>query len=307
MKKVIIVICFLIIIFIVGCKKEEIPEEKLLIRSFEVTVNSEDMLLEVNNDNIKCDFVFDKEELNEEEHYYLYKAELSSINGYEFIENVTITFNNKNDITPTKITKEAKIIKIEFKKALEMPKKENIKIDSLDFAFSSETKELFISNDNVLAVVSDKEELSDDKVKKTITYEIKISLKEGYEFNPTLNLKWSKEETEEAKIISTEVSSDQIIVIIEKEIIELKSVEINLDTKKYEVSSDSSYYSAEIVKPLDYLVIVVKITIDINVSSELKFIVNEIEIDSSKYTIEKVDDKYVITYKIEDPNWTPYY
>ena len=307
MKKVIIVICFLIIIFIVGCKKEEIPEEKLLIESFEVTINSEDMLLEVNNDNIKCDFVFDKEELNEEEHYYLYKAELSSINGYEFIENVTITFNNKNDITPTKITKEAKIIKIEFKKALEMPKKENIKIDSLDFAFSSETKELFISNDNVLAVVSDKEELSDDKVKKTITYEIKISLKEGYEFNPTLNLKWSKEETEEAKIISTEVSSDQIIVIIEKEIIELKSVEINLDTKKYEVSSDSSYYSAEIVKPLDYLVIVVKITIDINVSSELKFIVNEIEIDSSKYTIEKVDDKYVITYKIEDPNWTPYY
>ena len=53
--------------------------------------------------------------------------------------------------------------------------------------------------------------------------------------------------------------------------------------------------------------IVIKVTSDMKLMDELMFYVNDELIDTSKYKIEYIENKYVLTYKIADPNWTPYY
>lgn len=96
--------------------------------------------------------------------------------------------------------------------------------------------------------------------------------------------------------------SDLIIDAFEDK---LKEIKIVLDTTNYVVSTESSYCTVAIKKPLDYNTIDTIITLnsDVKLASDFKLIVNEKVIDSSKYSY--VDG--VITYIIEDPNWSPIY
>lgn len=87
----------------------------------------------------------------------------------------------------------------------------------------------------------------------------------------------------------------------------VKEVRVNLDTTKYEVTYNSDIFTAEIKKPLDYIYIYTLVKFIIDPSVEFTFIVNDVEIDTNKYTIERQDEYYLLTYRIDDPNWTPYY
>lgn len=85
----------------------------------------------------------------------------------------------------------------------------------------------------------------------------------------------------------------------------LNVINIFLNTKTYEVSTESNKYDVKIKTPLDYNVIEVIITLKENVrlNNDFLFIVND-----EMISIEKIDiNNNVITYIIPDPNWSGVY
>lgn len=83
-------------------------------------------------------------------------------------------------------------------------------------------------------------------------------------------------------------------------------IDLIVDTKKVTVESadDANWYKLDIKNSddLQYLVITVKITDDEYLNSSYKLIVNDKVIESKKYTIKD----NVITYKMDDPNWSDF-
>ena len=231
--------------------------------------------------------------------------------GYEIKSDAVIEWEKKNSedasIVSKKINKDEVIITI--KKYIEKGNDTPVvtSIDEINYKFVSSNKELVINNDNITYELKDN--VITDKDNSVITYEYTLTLtpKENYEFSSDIILTWQKDDLEECVISEKEETSSKIVITFKKEIYLLFKVEITLDTLNYTVESDSRYYSAEIVKPLDYLYIVTKVTLELNISDDFVFIVNGKEISSDKYKIEVVDNKNVLTYKIDDPNWTPYY
>lgn len=83
-------------------------------------------------------------------------------------------------------------------------------------------------------------------------------------------------------------------------------IDLIVDTKKVTVESadDANWYKLDIKNSddLQYLVITIKITDDEYLNSSYKLIVNDKVIESKKYTIKD----NVITYKMDDPNWSDF-
>lgn len=83
-------------------------------------------------------------------------------------------------------------------------------------------------------------------------------------------------------------------------------IDLIVDTKKVTVESadDANWYKLDIKNSddLQYLVITIKITGDEYLNSSYKLIVNDKVIESKKYTIKD----NIITYKMDDPNWSDF-
>lgn len=305
MKKILVALLFLFLLFIVGCKDKN--DKKIIINSLQITFNSEDMNITTNNEHVKSSVSTINVDRIDDDHYVLYNAKLSLEKGYEFSIDILLDFDLNDEVKVNKISKTTDSIIIEFKKEIESSPSLKHEIKKLDYSFSSDDGKINIENDNVTYSVSKKEELLEEDNEIKVTYEIKTNTLDDYEFISNIDVNWLKGSTEDAIVSYIETTNNLIIIRIEKIIKDLKEVRISLDTINYEASADSAYYNAEIVKPLDYIKIVIKVTSDVKLSDELMFYVNDELIDTSKYKIEYTDNKYVLTYKIDDPNWTPYY
>lgn len=305
MKKILVAVLFVLLLFIVGCKEES--GEKIIINSLRVIVNSEDMNITTDNEHVKSSASIINADKIDDDRYVLYSAKLSLEKGYEFSIDIVLDFELNSEVKVNKISKMTDSIIIEFKKEIEASTPLKHKIEKLDYSFSSDDGEMNIENENVAYIISEKEEWLKEDNKIKLTYEISINTLDDYEFISNIDVKWLKDSKEDANVTYMEITNNLIFIRIEKIIKELKEVRISLDTINYEVSADSAYYNAEIVKPLDYIKIVIKVTSDMKLMDELMFYVNDELIEESKYKIEYVDNKYVLTYKIDDPNWTPYY
>ena len=288
MKKIIICLMFILLLVFTGCKtsnnndnqnnKDDNKEELIAINKITILFDSDnlsnDMLIK--EEGLSASLKELDEDSDETGTFKTFEITITKKDGYEIKSDAVIEWEKKNSedasIVSKKINKDEVIITINI------------------------TYEL---KDNVIT----------DKDNSVITYEYTLTLtpKENYEFSSDIILTWQKDDLEECVISEKEETSSKIVITFKKEIYLLFKVEITLDTLNYTVESDSRYYSAEIVKPLDYLYIVTKITLELNISDDFVFIVNGKEISSDKYKIEVVDNKNVLTYKIDDPNWTPYY
>ena len=107
------------------------------------------------------------------------------------------------------------------------------------------------------------------------------------------------------------LSYNEKIDITTNEDVNLKAVyshviDLTLDTKniKVSVNSDSSWLSATVKNSNDLVYIIVTISItDENYQNDLyTLIVNDKEISDSKFSV----SNNIITYIIEDPNWSDY-
>ena len=116
-----------------------------------------------------------------------------------------------------------------------------------------------------------------------------------------------KDETNLTTFIDEEIIDNEYIAHFSKVFNVIRKIEIKLNTSKYTVESLTEGVEAEIVKPLDYLVIVTKVYFNKEISVDFEFISNNKLVSSDKYTIEGYNGGYVLTYKIDDPNWTPFY
>ena len=83
-------------------------------------------------------------------------------------------------------------------------------------------------------------------------------------------------------------------------------IDLIVDAKKVTVESadDADWYKLDIENSddLQYIIITIKITDDEYLNSSYKLIVNDKLIESKKYTIKD----NVITYKMDDPNWSDF-
>ena len=83
-------------------------------------------------------------------------------------------------------------------------------------------------------------------------------------------------------------------------------IDLIVDTKKVTVESadDADWYKLDIENSddLQYIIITIKITDDEYLNSSYKLIINDKLIESKKYTIKN----NVITYKMDDPNWSDF-
>ncbi|MBO4622576.1 MAG: hypothetical protein J5691_01685 [Bacilli bacterium] len=305
MKKILVAVLFVLLLFIVGCKDES--NKKIIINSLRVIVNSEDMNITTDNEHVNSSVSIINADKIDDDHYVLYKAKLSLEKGYEFSIDIVLDFDLNNEVKVNKISKMTDSITIEFKKEIESSPSLKYEIENLEYSFSTDDGKVNIGNENVAYIISEKEEWLKEDNKIKVTYEISINTLDDYEFIPNIDVKWLKDSSEDANVSYMEITNNLIFIRIEKIIKELKEVRIHLDTINYEVSADSAYYNVEIVKPLDYIKIVIKVTSDMKLMDELMFYVNDELIDTSKYKIEYIENKYVLTYKIADPNWTPYY
>lgn len=135
-------------------------------------------------------------------------------------------------------------------------------------------------------------------------YNIKLTLKDEFLFHPEFILKSNGKELSETDYIL----SDKTITFNYLDNF-VREIKINLDTTNYVVSSSSTQCSVLIKKPLDYIYINTIITLNegLVLSENFKLIVNDIEINKEKYSIDDQNGLVVITYQIDDPNWTKPY
>ena len=89
----------------------------------------------------------------------------------------------------------------------------------------------------------------------------------------------------------------------------VREIKVDLDTTNYVASTNSSQCTVKIKTPLDYIDINTIITIKkgLILDDNFKLIVNNKEIDSNLYSVVNQEDGIVITYRIDDPNWTKPY
>ncbi len=85
------------------------------------------------------------------------------------------------------------------------------------------------------------------------------------------------------------------------------TIKLTLDAKKLTVSSadNADWYELSVKNSSDlqYVITTIKITDPKHQNSSYKLIVNDKEISEKKYSVKD----NVITYKVDDPNWTDYY
>ena len=321
MRKIIICIMIIFLFMLSGCtinndnddNKDKTEDELIKINKVTFVFDSSDLNKNISVKEEGLDIKIDELEEDSDEigSFKSFEITISKKDGFEIASDVVIewekTENEEATIASKKINKEE--IKVIIKKYQEKGNDEPVftYIDEINYKFISNNKEIEVNNDNIKYELID--EINTDKDNSVIICEYKLTLtpNDNYKFSDVVTLNWEKDNSEECVIKEKSESSDKIIIIFRKEIHLLFKVEISLDTLNYTVSSNSEYYSAEIVKPLDYLVIVTKVTMELSPSDDFVFIVNEKEISKDKYKIDVVDNKFVLTYKIDDPNWTPYY
>lgn len=87
---------------------------------------------------------------------------------------------------------------------------------------------------------------------------------------------------------------------------EPEKIILNVDTKKVtaESANEATWYEVDIKNSSDllYLIITVEITDKDYLDSDYKLVVNGTEISSKKYTVKDG----VLTYKMDDPNWSDF-
>lgn len=134
-------------------------------------------------------------------------------------------------------------------------------------------------------------------------YEIAIEIIDDSLFSPRFILKLNGEEVEDGYTLTNKTLTfnynDNII----------REIKITLDTTNYIVSSCSDRYQVRIDKPLDYIYIKTIITLNegLVLSNNFKLIVNDVEADDKYIKVEMQDEIVVVTYQINDPNWTKPY
>ena len=308
MKKILLIILIIFSAFIIGCEKENKPVELEKITSIELSFNSNDKLVLVSSDNSVGKLIKEENEEDEIGLFTRYVVEITPNEGFKFeINSARIKWNKTDDeeAVISKISTTENLVTITFKKYNSYKPKEKEKVSYIYYEFYSDELKFSPNNEEIVGSVEEDVEVNKEENKITTLYQILITPIEEYEFSTDITLVRNNDDG--TNLIEQIIENNKVILKFEKIEYQLFKIEINLDTKKYEVSSDSEFYSAEIVKPLDYIYIVTKVTFDIKPSSELEFVVNGETIDNKKYKIEEIDDKYVLTYKIDDPNWTPYY
>lgn len=162
--------------------------------------------------------------------------------------------------------------------------------------------DLKIDFENKLVTINDSKLMLSYQV-NNYYYEIIITIIDDSLFSPSFVLKLNGEEVEDEYTMTTKTITfnynDNII----------REIKINLDTNNYVVSSCSNRYQAMIDKPLDYIYIKTIITLNegLVLSENFKLIVNDVEEDLKYIKVEKKDEIVVVTYQINDPNWTKPY
>ena len=318
MKKICIILVIAFLWMLVGCKNNEPNNEHKendpIVEEKDIEIKTVELLFDSDSNNPEVDgevkvSLNSKEEEKDDITVITYTIVIAANEGYCFnVETLNFSWQAKENETAAIESKEITRNKITviFKKSIVPQVITDEEIEEFNYTINSESKTITISNSNVASSLE--EEVIEDKQKsKLVTkYQILITPLEGYTFSNDIKINdISNDQT--FTLTYKSISSKSIILIYEKVRYVLYEVRIKLDTTNYEVESDSDYYSAEIVKPLDYLKIITKVTIAIDISEDLVFIVNDKEIEKNKYSIELVEDKYVLTYRIDDPNWTPYY
>ena len=314
MRKILFFIVIMSFLLLVSCKKE--PEEPKNEEITEVTLEfkTDEIKLDIKESHMTYAYTLTKEQEDEDGTYVLIKIKINPYDGYVFSKNLEFEWIKVEEETAFILNKDITetLISIDFKKYIEKGDigpiaPEIIEIDKITYTFSSKDDIATTDNENISLDYSSNINKDIENNKIIYHYEIVMTPNEGYEFIDDIELSWNKDDSEDTILIREEKTSTNIKLVFEKEEMVLFEVRIVLDTLKYEVSSESSYYVSEIVKPLDYIYITTKVTMNIKPSDDLKFIVNDKEIDKTKYKIELIEDKYVLTYRIDDPNWTPYY
>ena len=178
----------------------------------------------------------------------------------------------------------------------------------IEVLFDSSKSEAHTKNSNVgLEVVTGERHYNSENKKDEVLYTLILDLNKFTNLTSDYTVKALEDASGKAEFKESELKDNKYYIYYLLRIDVTKEVKIKLDTSKYTVEALSEDYTAEIVKPLDYLVIVTKVYFKWEASSEFVFICNDKVIDKDKYTIEKENGKYVLIYKIDDPNWTPYY
>ena len=317
MKRICVILVILLLCMLVGCKNNEPsidPNEKDPLVDEGIKIEKVELLFDsdINDPKVEGEVVVKsstKEEKEDDTTIITYTIEISANEGYCFdVESLDFSWKSKNSETAVIESKEITKYKITIiiKKSLVPQVIVDENIEEFSYIIDSGKKTISVSNNNVASSL-DEEVICDKQNSKEITkYQILITPHEGYVFSSDLKINDMSHDNG-LSLTNKTITADSIILIYEKVRSVLYEVRINLDTTNYEVESDSTYYSAEIVQPLDYIKIITKVTVTIDISDDLVFIVNEKEIEKNKYSIEMVEDKYVLTYRIDDPNWTPYY
>lgn len=314
MRKVVFFIVIFSFLLLVSCKNETVEPQNEEINKVTLDFKTDEIKLEIKESHMTCGYTLSKEQEDENGTYVLFKVKINPYEGYVFSKDLEFEWIKEEKETAFILDKNITetLFSIDFKKYIEKgdvgPVVPDITaIDKITYTFSSKSDIASLDNDNLSLDYSSSINKDKENNKIIYHYEIVITPKDGFEFKEDIELKRNKDSDEDTILTFEEKSSKSIRLVFEKEEMVLFEIHINLDTLNYEVSSSSEYYKSEIVKPLDYIYITTKVTMNIKPSEDLKFIVNDKEIDNTKYKIELIEDKYVLTYRIDDPNWTPYY
>ena len=317
MKRICVILVILLLCMLVGCKNNEPsidPNEKDPLVDEGIKIEKVELLFDsdINDPKVEGEVVVKsstKEEKEDDTTIITYTIEISANEGYCFdVESLDFSWKSKNSETAVIESKEITKYKITIiiKKSLVPQVIVDENIEEFSYIIDSGKKTISVSNNNVASSLDEEVICVKQNSKEITKYQILITPHEGYVFSSDLKINDMSHDNG-LSLTNKTITADSIILIYEKVRSVLYEVRINLDTTNYEVESDSTYYSAEIVQPLDYIKIITKVTVTIDISDDLVFIVNEKEIEKNKYSIEMVEDKYVLTYRIDDPNWTPYY
>ena len=189
------------------------------------------------------------------------------------------------------------------------PVDETSYINTIDFSFDFKTNKLSEIEGCTISIKKDEREYDSNLDKDVIKYHITLKANEGYEFSSNVAIN----DINKLNPIATLSDNKTLIIDIKETFNVLHEVKIDLDTRNYTVTSNSSDYQSEIKKPLDYLYIITIIKFTKEPSVDFCFKVynvvkgTEVVVEEKDYTMEYSNGEYTITYKISDPNWTPYY
>ena len=181
------------------------------------------------------------------------------------------------------------------------------KVSQIDVTFNSATLkgEATYEKTNV-SITQGERKYNIEKGQDEVIYTVNVVLGSKEDLSDDLVVTCC-DETNLTTFIDEEIIDNEYIAHFSKVFDVTRKIEIKLNTSKYTVESLTEGVEAEIVKPLDYLVIVTKVYFNKEISVDFEFISNNKVVSSDKYTIEEYNGGYVLTYKIDDPNWTPFY